>query len=271
MKIDLEDNYDDILGKAQRGLGLKSAEVAERSGVTEAEVRSVIGGEYDEALVRSVSPVLGLDADRVVAIGEGSYFPEAVSVEGVVQVNTPFEDMTVNAYLLWDLASRRAAVFDTGSDVTDLLAAADERDLTIERVFITHAHGDHIFDLDRLRRKTGVTPVTPSREVVDGAERFDIGEEFTIGRLSVETRLTCGHARGGVTYVVRGLAVPVAICGDAMFAGSMGGGMISYEEALKTNREEILSLEDETVLCPGHGPMTTVGEQRRCNPFFPEV
>jgi glyoxylase-like metal-dependent hydrolase (beta-lactamase superfamily II) len=56
-----------------------------------------------------------------------------------------------------------------------------------------------------------------------------------------------------------------------MFAGSMGGGMISYADALRTNREQILSLPDETILAPGHGPLTTVGEQKRRNPFFPSI
>jgi glyoxylase-like metal-dependent hydrolase (beta-lactamase superfamily II) len=55
-----------------------------------------------------------------------------------------------------------------------------------------------------------------------------------------------------------------------MFAGSMGGGMISWADALRTNREKIFTLPDETLLCPGHGPLTTVGEEKRHNPFYPE-
>jgi len=58
------------------------------------------------------------------------------------------------------------------------------------------------------------------------------------------------------------------VVGDALFAGSMGGGNISYTDALATNRAEILTLPEETVICPGHGPMTTVGEEKRHNPFF---
>jgi glyoxylase-like metal-dependent hydrolase (beta-lactamase superfamily II) len=58
--------------------------------------------------------------------------------------------------------------------------------------------------------------------------------------------------------------------GDALFAGSMGGGMVSYEEALRTNRAGIFTLGDETIVCPGHGPLTTVGEEKLHNPFFPE-
>ncbi len=271
MKIGLEDNYEDVLGKAQRGLGFKNEDLAEKAGVTLEQAESVLAGEFDADVVRSMSGPLGLSPDRVVALGEETYVPEPINLEGVLQFNTPFEDMTVNAFLVWDPARRRAGVFDTGSDVSELLDAAEERGLKIERVFITHSHGDHIYDLDRTRERTGVVPVTPSGEPVDGAERFEPGMEFKIGDLVVETRLTWGHARGGVTYVVRGLDRDVAICGDAIFAGSMGGGMVSYEAALKTNREQIFTLGDDTILCPGHGPLTTVGEQRRCNPFFPEV
>jgi glyoxylase-like metal-dependent hydrolase (beta-lactamase superfamily II) len=75
---------------------------------------------------------------------------------------------------------------------------------------------------------------------------------------------------GGITFVVEGLERPVAIVGDAIFAGSMGGGMISYEDALRTNREKIMALSDVTILCPGHGPLTTVLEEKTNNPFFPE-
>jgi glyoxylase-like metal-dependent hydrolase (beta-lactamase superfamily II) len=58
------------------------------------------------------------------------------------------------------------------------------------------------------------------------------------------------------------------ITGDALFAGSIGGALVSYEDALRTNREQILSLSDDTIVCPGHGPLTTVGEEKRHNPFF---
>ena len=68
--------------------------------------------------------------------------------------------------------------------------------------------------------------------------------------------------------MIAGLARPVAVVGDALFAGSMGGGMVSYEDALGTNRKEIFSLPENTILCPGHGPMTSVAEEKEHNPFF---
>jgi glyoxylase-like metal-dependent hydrolase (beta-lactamase superfamily II) len=182
--------------------------------------------------------------------------------------------MTVNAYVAWDSASRQAAVFDTGADASPILDCLREHQLTVAAIFITHAHGDHIFDLDRLVEKTGAPSWIGSREPFEASKpwpkRFEAGQSFTIGSLTIQTRLTRGHAEGGVTYVLSGLERPVAFVGDAVFAGSMGGGKVSYTDALETNRTQILSLPENTVLCPGHGPMTTVGEERHHNPFFPE-
>ena len=109
-----------------------------------------------------------------------------------------------------------------------------------------------------------------AKEPIAGAERFAAGETFSIGALRVTTRLTWGHSPAGTTYVINGLSRPVAIVGDALFAQSMGGGVISFKDALATNRLEIFTLEDHTVVCPGHGPMTSVGEEKAHNPFFPE-
>lgn len=271
MPLPLEDLYNDVLAKAARGLGKSPSLLAEETGLPVKQVVTVLQGRFDARVVRALAPALGLDAERVAAIGEGRYAPAAVDIEGLRQSNTPWEDFTVNAYLLWDEATKSAAIFDTGSDAGELLAAADALGVFVEQVFITHSHGDHVFDLDRVVEKTGARAWAPLLEPVAGAEKFEPGREFAIGGLRVESRLTWGHCRGGVTYVVRGLAHPVAVCGDALFAGSMGGGIVSYADALLTNREAIFSLPDEAILAPGHGPMTTVGEQRKANPFFPDI
>ena len=105
-------------------------------------------------------------------------------------------------------------------------------------------------------------------EAIDGAETFEVSRKFTVGPLKIDTRQTSGHSRGGVTYVVNGLPNRIAEVGDSMFASSMGGGSVSYADALRNNREQILTLPDDTILCPGHGPLTTVGEEKMHNPFF---
>ena len=161
-------------------------------------------------------------------------------------------------------------MFDSGASATPLLNFARQRLLRIKMIFITHAHGDHILDLARLKQHTGATAYVCDAEPVEGAEPFAVGKEFSLGNFEIQTRQTSGHATGGVTYVVAGLKKTLAVVGDALFAGSMGGGMVSYEEALKTNRENLFTLPDDTVVCPGHGPLTTIGEQKKHNPFFPE-
>lgn len=271
MTLPLEDQFNDVLGKAARGLDRSPTELAAATGIPADKVRAVLAGEFDAPAVEKLAASLELAPARVVALGEKRYRPAPVTLAGLASFNTPFDDMTVNAYLVWDAAAGTAAVFDTGSDAGDILDRARELGVRIEQVFITHAHGDHVYDLDRLIEKTRAKVWTPEGEAVAGAEGFKPGRTFSVGALTVETRLTCGHARGGVTYVVRGLAKPVAICGDALFAGSMGGGAVSYAEALRTNRAEIFTLPPETVLASGHGPLTTVAEERANNPFFPEL
>ena len=262
----LEDNVEDVVGKARRGLGLSEGELASRAGIPLAGLQRIQAGEYDAALLRKLAPVLGLNARALVALPE--YHPAPVELEGLAGFSTDYGGMRVNAYLAWDAASRRAVAFDTGADCTPILEALTAQDLTLEAIFITHTHGDHVADLHRLHARTGAPVHVSSREPLPGAQQFEPGREFACGRLRIETRSTWGHSRGGTTYVVHGLARPVAVVGDAVFAGSMGGGSVSYADALRTNRSEILTLPPETVLCPGHGPLTTVGEEREHNPFF---
>ena len=92
-----------------------------------------------------------------------------------------------------------------------------------------------------------------------------------LGNLRITNRETPGHAEDGMTYIIGNWpedAPQVAIVGDAIFAGSMGRGNISWEIARQKVREQIFSLPAETLICPGHGPLTTVGEEIANNPFF---
>jgi glyoxylase-like metal-dependent hydrolase (beta-lactamase superfamily II) len=269
MAIPLEDNFTDIIGKAQRGLGLSDSAVASRAGLAVEAVQRLRAGHFNEHAARLAAPVLGLNPRALIDIGQNRYAPAAgVPFDGLAQFNTPFGDMTVNAYLVWDPASKDAAAFDTGGDCSGILEELRASALTLRYIFLTHTHGDHIYDLDRLREKTGAPVFVSSREPLPEAESVEPGQEFPLGSLQITGRLTWGHSRGGMTWVISGLPRPVAIVGDALFAGSMGGGMVSYPDALRTNREEIFSLPDDTILCPGHGPMTTLREERGHNPFF---
>ena len=233
-------------------------------------------GEFDEVALRAIAPALGLDADCLVELANRDWRPESVNLEGLRQSNTVFDPdpddmMTVNSYLIWDPQTKEAALFDTGADASPALEMVTNLGVDLKTLFITHSHIDHIIDREKVvEAHPEIRVLVNAKEPVAGAERFAAGETFSIGTLRVKTRLTWGHSPAGTTYVINGLSRPVAIVGDALFAQSMGGGVISFKDALATNRSEIFTLEDHTVVCPGHGPMTSVGEEKAHNPFFPE-
>ena len=150
-----------------------------------------------------------------------------------------------------------------------MIGFAEDNGLDVGAVYLTHTHGDHIADLDRALEAFGRPPVyVGAREEFPEADPIGHGHSAAVGGLQLEARLTWGHSKGGMTYLIGGLARPVAVVGDALFAGSMGGGVVSYTDALETNRRQIFTLPEDTVVCPGHGPMSTVGEEKRHNPFF---
>lgn len=265
--IPLEDLFNDVVGKSQRGLGFSNETLAEKAGVSVAELQAVKDGAQDTATLLKLAPVLGLHGPALVTMAEGGWAPKPVTLEGLVQCNTTYHDMTVNAYLVWDTSTREAAAFDTGATAAPLVAKIAELGLTLKYLFLTHTHPDHVADI---RTLAAPQVLVSERESHPEAQTFSLGTSWQLGRLTIEPRSTWGHSKGGTTFVVRGLAQPIAIVGDALFASSMGGGGVSFADALKTNRQEIFTLPDETVIAPGHGPLTTVGEEKAHNPFYPE-
>jgi glyoxylase-like metal-dependent hydrolase (beta-lactamase superfamily II) len=225
-------------------------------------------GKAERATIEQIAPALQLNGPALADLAEGRFQPNELQLDGLLQFNTPYHDMQVNAYLVWDPASKAAVAFDSGANCSGMLDFAKKNGLTIELILLTHAHPDHVADLERLAQATGAPIHLSSREKAPGAQPMEEGRNFTVGKLEIESRLTWGHSPGGMTFVVRGLERPVAIVGDSLFAGSMGGGNVSYHEAVRNNLEKILTLPDDTVLCPGHGPLTTVGEEKKHNPFF---
>jgi hydroxyacylglutathione hydrolase len=264
--VDLEDNAGDVVGKAQRGLGISDSELAQRSGADAELIRKARDGVFDESTLRAIAPVLDLDPGALIELAQGEHQPSKIeNFDGLAQFSTSYGGMLVNSYLVWDPGAKQAIAFDTGADCTGMLKLATKENLSIKLILLTHAHPDHVADLPRLREETGGEVFAPEREPVPGAEKIEEGKHFRLGKIDIEARLT---SPGGVTFVCTGLAQPIAIVGDSLFAGSMGGGSVSYKDAVKNNLEKILSLPDETIICPGHGPMTSVGEEKRHNAFF---
>src|SRR5438067_11780255 len=114
--IELEDNAGDIVGKAQRGLGISDSELGKKSGMSADAVRKARDGQADEATLRAIAPVLDLDPNALAGLAQGQWKPDELeNFDGLAQFNTSYSGMLVNAYLDWDLAARHAAAVDTGA------------------------------------------------------------------------------------------------------------------------------------------------------------
>jgi hydroxyacylglutathione hydrolase len=269
--LGLEDFHEDILGKAMRGLGIGKNEMAQRLGVDKSEIETILSGEVNEKLIHAMAYELKLDSCKLIRSVEKEWCPTPLEIAGLKQISSTYGDMIVNSYVIWDEASRNALIFDTGTDAQPILNLIEEKKLKVDAVFLTHTHRDHIACLSDLSEKSGNQKVFVHQlELFDGCTPIEEDFKHSVDSLSLIAKHTHGHSLGGLTYVIDGLEKPVAVVGDAIFAGSMGGGMVSYKDALRTNRENIMTLADDTILCPGHGPMTTVSGEKQNNPFFPE-
>jgi glyoxylase-like metal-dependent hydrolase (beta-lactamase superfamily II) len=192
-----------------------------------------------------------------------------------------------NCYVLACERTRQALVIDPGGDLPLIEAALVEFDAHAVLIALTHYHFDHVLAADALRHSTGA-PIAIGRAEVDllatppalfrffreerealVADRgLDDGEELPVGDLRVHVIATPGHSPGGLSlYLAEEQAV---FCGDALFRGSVGRtDLPGSDEALllRSIRERLFTLPDETVAYPGHGPQTTIGYERRHNPW----
>ena len=267
--LPLEDNYGDIISKAMRGLGMLDLNAAQETRLKIDRIRAARSGIFEEEVALKLAKLLRLNPQALVDIGRGSWHPDISRLpEGLCQLTSRYESrLQVNCYLAWDTVTRQAALFDTGTSAAPVLARLKSENLKLESIFLTHTHGDHISCLPQIQQATGAPAYVHMNGDIGGVRLFQWGQNFTASNLKIETRRSTGHAEDGSTYVIHGLSQPVAVVGDALFSGSMGGGLVSYHQALGTNEQSIYSLPDDTLLCPGHGPVTTVGLEKIHNPF----
>lgn len=207
----------------------------------------------------------------------------------------PFEILTFtapwfaeNAYLV-GCGSGVAVAVDPGGEAERMANTLDARGWRLEAILLTHAHIDHIEGVAELKRRTGA-PIHLHPDDAQWYERaadqaaifgYPItlpppvdrslahGETLTFGERTLEVRHVPGHSRGHVIF--HDAAARVAFVGDVIFAGSIGrtdlpGG--DYRQLMQSIREQVLTLPDDTVLHSGHGPRTTVGHERKSNPFL---
>ncbi len=205
--------------------------------------------------------------------------------------------LMVNCYIVGDEETKEAAVFDPGGNDREILKVLNDEGLTLTYIINTHTHWDHVGGNRGLQEATGAPILTHWREAPElksaparagmfgsSAETSEAsnfikeGDIIEVGSISIDVIDLRGHSPAGLGFVFEGeLNIDgkrekkrLVICGDALFAGSIGrtdfpGG--DMELLVQNIREKILSLPDDTLVLPGHGPTSTVGQEKQSNPF----
>ena len=201
----------------------------------------------------------------------------------------PVGPLHCNCSVLGDEATLEGMVIDPGDDIEDVLALIRKHNLQVKQIVITHAHIDHVGGAMKLRALTGA-PILLNQNDYALLKMLDVqatwvgmrapgdvkidaelghGKSLSAGSLSANVLHTPGHTEGSVCLYFP--AEKLLIAGDTLFAGSIGrtdlpGG--SLEKIMRSLHQRVLTLPDETVVIPGHGPKTTIGDEREGNPFL---
>ncbi len=201
----------------------------------------------------------------------------------------PVGPLLCNCSVVGDEKTREAMVIDPGDNIEDVIAVIEKHSLKVKQIVITHAHIDHIGGAMKLKAKTGA-PILLNQNDTTLLKMMDVqaawvgmrppgtvtvdaglndGDRVRAGRLNATVIHTPGHTEGSVCLYFA--AEKKLIAGDTLFAGSIGrtdlpGG--SWNKIMKSLHDRVLALPDETIVVPGHGELTTIGEERETNPFL---
>jgi hydroxyacylglutathione hydrolase len=201
----------------------------------------------------------------------------------------PVGPLQCNCSVIGDETTREAMVIDPGDEIEDVLALIEKHNLQVKQIVITHAHIDHVGGAMKLRVATGAPILLNQNDYAllkmldvqaawigmknPGKVEIDhsVGHADTIraGSLTANVIHTPGHTEGSVCLYFP--AESKLIAGDTLFAGNIGrtdlpGG--SMEKIIDSLHEKVMALPDDTLVVPGHGPLTTIGEERESNPFL---
>ena len=272
---ELEDELGDVLEKALKFSGMTEESLARRSGVSAAKIKDAEDYRYDltPKELRSLAAVLKLNEVGLSALSGGRYpLPDFAGLPCELHpLAMPFGVGCVNAYLVAEPGAHGALLFDTGNDSESLFHSWPDCIESVDAVFLTHWDADHAGGLDEVRRRYPRAPVFAPK---GGAGRFRAlagGELIERAGFSVHVMDTPGHSEHHLSYHVVPATRPecagILVCGDLLFAGSVACAFYCPRKLLGNVRRVLAEMDGETVVAPGHGPLTTVENERRYNVF----
>jgi len=273
MPMGLEDELGDILQKARDGKSWSQKDLAEAAGLELDEVRRMERYELNppEETITKLAKVLDLDGPALSAIARNAWHPNEPMSDpdlDLVCLNVFMGTYPVKCYLLRCPVTNETAVVDTGANPETIIRKAREMKVRPSKIFLTHAHPDHAWGLDLLVKEfkcsTWIDAREPRPEGTDDFQFVKGGETIALGELNVQAIATPGHTPGGVSYQIN----KTILSGDTIFAGSMGRANSSWQDLYRSITQTLFCFSDDTALHPGHGPATTIGEEKRYNPFF---
>jgi len=272
----LEDELGDVLEKAMRHAGLNEQSLAILAKVDAGRICDAIDYRYDFTAdeLKRLGQVLGLNELGVQSLAAGRYpLPEIAGLPFCLYpLRTPHGIGVANAYIVADCGKNSGVLFDTGSDPVMLRRVWPAIIKRLDGVFITHAETEHTGGLAEVVKQFGPVPVfCPVDAQVPGAAALGEAACVTLGGFEIKALATPGHAEAHNCYEVRVAKIaggtPLLVSGDLFFAGSVGGAYFCSQQLRKHLGRLLAALPEETVVAPGHGPLTTIKNERTFNPF----
>ncbi len=273
-EAELEDELGDILEKAMKHAGMTAEVLARRSGVPVTKIKDAEDYRYDlaPAELHSLADVLKLNEIGLSALSGGCYpRPELKGLPFELHtLAMPFGVGRVNAYLIAERGSDTGILFDTGCHFEDLTPVWPEGIRRLSAIFLTHWDADHSGGLKEVREHHPEARVFAPPAPVSGFTVLAGTEEIRLPGFRIQVMSTQGHSEHHHSYHVRSAAKPgpgVLVSGDLVFAGSVACAFYSPRRLLANVRRVLAEMEGETVVAPGHGPLTTIENERRYNVF----
>jgi len=216
--------------------------------------------------------------------------PPPLPIRALIAPVTPLQQ---NCTIVWCAKTKKAAIIDPGGEVQRLLAVLKEHDLTLEKIWITHGHLDHAGGTAALKELTGVPIEGPHPDDAFWIDQIDAsgqkwgmpeargftpdrwlhdGDVVTLGETQFEVLHCPGHTPGHIIFFHR--EARFAQVGDVLFQGSIGRTDFprgSYQDLIEAITKKLWPLGEDVRFVPGHGPMSTFGQERKTNPFVADM